>query len=87
MAEQRSPKPQVGGSSPSSRAENPEIYPMKQKIIDFFEDVVKEMKKVTWPTKEELINSTNVVIAVCIVMAVLAFVIDKGITSIFQGIF
>ncbi|MCK6603312.1 MAG: preprotein translocase subunit SecE [Ignavibacteriaceae bacterium] len=60
---------------------------MKQKIIDFFEDVVKEMKKVTWPTKEELLNSTNVVIAVCIVMAILAFVIDKGITTIFQGIF
>lgn len=87
MAEQRSPKPQVGGSSPSSRAENPGTDQMKQKIIDFFEDVVKEMKKVTWPTKEELLNSTNVVIAVCIVMAILAFVIDKGITTIFQGIF
>jgi len=60
---------------------------MKQKIIDFFEDVVKEMKKVTWPTKDELLNSTNVVIAVCVVMAILAFVIDKGITTIFQGIF
>ena len=27
---------------------------MKEKIIGFFEDVVKEMKKVTWPTKDEL---------------------------------
>ena len=43
---------------------------MKEKIIAFFQDVVKEMKKVTWPTKEELIESTKIVIVVCIVLAV-----------------
>ncbi len=32
---------------------------MKEKIIGFFEDVVKEMKKVTWPTKAELKESTT----------------------------
>ena len=31
---------------------------MKDKIIAFFQDVVKEMKKVTWPTKAELLEST-----------------------------
>ena len=30
------------------------LIDMKEKIINFVNDVVKEMKKVTWPTKEEL---------------------------------
>ncbi len=60
---------------------------MKDKIINFFQDVVKEMKKVTWPTKAELFESTKVVIIVCLVLAVFTYVIDLLITQVFQGIF
>jgi preprotein translocase subunit SecE len=60
---------------------------MKEKIITFFQDVVKEMKKVTWPTKEELIESTKIVIVVCIVLAVFTYVIDMIISQAFKGIF
>jgi len=60
---------------------------MKDKIINFFQDVVKEMKKVTWPTKAELFESTKVVIVVCLVLAVFTYVIDLLITQVFQGIF
>jgi preprotein translocase subunit SecE len=60
---------------------------MKDKIIAFFQDVVKEMKKVTWPTKEELIESTKIVIVVCIVLAVFTYVIDMIISQAFKGIF
>lgn len=60
---------------------------MKEKIIAFFEDVVKEMKKVTWPTKAELIESTKIVIVVCIVLAVFTYVIDIIINQAFKGIF
>lgn len=60
---------------------------MKDKIITFFQDVVKEMKKVTWPTKEELLESTKVVIVVCIILAVFTYVIDMIISQAFKGIF
>ncbi len=60
---------------------------MKDKIITFFQDVVKEMKKVTWPTKEELLESTKVVIVVCIVLALFTYVIDMIINRAFKGIF
>ena len=60
---------------------------MKEKIITFFQDVVKEMKKVTWPTKEELIESTKIVIVVCIVLAVFTYLIDMIISQAFKGIF
>lgn len=60
---------------------------MKDKIITFFQDVVKEMKKVTWPTKEELIESTKIVIVVCIILSVFTYVIDMIINQAFKGIF
>ncbi len=60
---------------------------MKEKIIKFFEDVVKEMKKVTWPTKDELVESTKIVIVVCIMLSGFAYVIDMLISQVISGIF
>jgi preprotein translocase subunit SecE len=60
---------------------------MKEKIINFFEDVVKEMKKVTWPTKAELFESTKIVIVVCIILAGFAYIIDMLISQVMKGIF
>jgi preprotein translocase subunit SecE len=60
---------------------------MKEKIIGFVNDVVKEMKKVTWPTKEELKESTTVVIIVCLLLAAFTYVIDMAISQIMKGIF
>ncbi|MCB9207276.1 MAG: preprotein translocase subunit SecE [Ignavibacteriales bacterium] len=60
---------------------------MKEKIIDFFNGVVKEMKKVTWPTKDELKESTVIVIVVCLILAAFTYAVDMSVTQIFQGIF
>jgi preprotein translocase subunit SecE len=60
---------------------------MKEKIIKFFEDVVKEMKKVTWPTKAELLESTKVVIVVCFILAGFTYGIDMLINQVIKGIF
>ena len=60
---------------------------MKEKIINFFNDVVKEMKKVTWPTTDELKESTVIVIVVCLVIAAFTYIIDMAIQQIIKGIF
>ena len=60
---------------------------MKDKIVNFFNDVVKEMKKVTWPTKAELKESTNIVIVTCLIIAAFTYFIDMVIAQIFKGIF
>ncbi len=49
---------------------------MREKIIGFFNDVVKEMKKVTWPTKNELKDSTNIVLIATLIMAVFVYAVD-----------
>ncbi len=49
---------------------------MRDKIIGFFDDVVKEMKKVTWPTKDELKDFTSVVLVATLIMAVFIYAVD-----------
>jgi preprotein translocase subunit SecE len=60
---------------------------MKDKIIGFVQDVVKEMKKVTWPTQAELKESTVVVIVVCLILAAFTYVIDMAVQLVFKGMF
>lgn len=59
---------------------------MKEKLIAFFQDAVKEMEKVTWPTREELFESTRVVIAVCILIAVFTWGVDFAVSKVLQAI-
>jgi len=59
---------------------------MKEKIIAFFQDAVKEMEKVTWPTREELMESTRVVIVVCLLIAVFTWVVDFAVSKVLQTI-
>jgi preprotein translocase subunit SecE len=59
---------------------------MKEKIIGFFTDVVKEMSKVTWPRKEELRESTMVVLVVCLLIAFFVAGVDMGVSRILEAI-
>jgi len=60
---------------------------MKEKIVNFFNDVVKEMKKVTWPTKDELKESTVIVIVTCLIIAAFTYFIDMIVAQLFKGLF
>ena len=48
----------------------------------FIEEVRVEMKKVSWPTKEQLKESTNVVIGVSLVITVIVFIMDNIVSSL-----
>jgi preprotein translocase subunit SecE len=60
---------------------------MVETIRSFFTDVNKEMKKVSWPTREQLQESTIVVVVTCLVIAGIVFVIDQGMTQVMSLIF
>jgi len=60
---------------------------MIDKIINFFQDIYKEMKKVSWPKKQELIESTKVVVITMLISSVFVYVIDKLISEILKAIF
>lgn len=55
---------------------------MIQRIKEFFREVKVEVKKVVYPTREELIGSTWVVIVAVIVVSVLLGVIDLGLSKL-----
>jgi len=59
---------------------------MKEKIINFFSDVAKEMDKVTWPSREELMESTKIVIIVTLLIAVFAWVVDFAVSKVLSAI-
>jgi preprotein translocase subunit SecE len=59
---------------------------MKEKIINFFTDVAKEMKKVTWPKKDELRETTVVVLAVCGVICVFVYLVDTVVSQAMKAI-
>ncbi len=46
------------------------------RVRDFYHEVMTEMSKVTWPTKEELKSSTTVVLWVLVVLAGVIYVYD-----------
>lgn len=59
---------------------------MKDKIINFFSDVTKEMKKVTWPKKEELRESTVIVLVSCLIIGAFVYLVDTIISGILTQI-
>ena len=59
---------------------------MKEKIIGFFTDVVKEMNKVTWPKKDDLRDSTMIVLVVCLIIAAFVYVVDTAVSGILRQI-
>ena len=59
---------------------------MKEKIIAFFTDVVKEMNKVSWPKKDDLRDSTVIVLIVCLIIAAFVYVVDTAVSGVLRGI-
>lgn len=59
---------------------------MKDKIINFFTDVAKEMDKVTWPSREELMESTKIVILVTLIISAFTWVVDFAVNEILKAI-
>ena len=54
------------------------------KVIQFFRESKAELKKVGWPTKDDVISSIKVVIVSTIVMAVVLGLLDISFTALFR---
>lgn len=55
---------------------------MGNKVKEFFREVKVEIKKVVYPSKDELIGSTWVVIVAVIVVSVFLGVVDLGLSKL-----
>ncbi|MGM0366579.1 MAG: preprotein translocase subunit SecE [Actinomycetota bacterium] len=52
------------------------IKQLPKKIAKFLKDVVRELKKVTWPTRKALLSYTAVVIVTILIFAVILGLFD-----------
>jgi preprotein translocase subunit SecE len=60
---------------------------MIAKIKKYSNEIVGEMKKVSWPTKQQLRESTIVVIVMTGIITLFTFVIDEIMTVVIKTIF
>lgn len=58
-----------------------------ERIKKFLKEVYAELRKVTWPTKDELIGSTIVTIVVSLVVALFIGIVDRILTLVVRSIF
>ncbi len=55
-----------------------------KRIIQFFKDSFAELKKVTWPSREEVLASTKVVIIMILLIALVLGIFD---ILLYQGLY
>ncbi len=80
MVERRTPNPGVGGSNPSwpaiSLNKSGKEIEVFNKIKLFFKEVKNELKKVIFPSRDEVIDSTKVVVVLVLIIAIFLGGID-----------
>ena len=54
------------------------------KVTQFFKESRAELKKVVWPTKEDVLSSIKVVIISTIIVAVVLGLLDLGFSELFR---
>lgn len=59
----------------------------KKRRFAFVTDVIAELRKVAWPTRQETIRLTLIVIGVCVVMGALLGAIDYGFSELVAKVF
>ncbi len=55
---------------------------MLNKVKEFFREVKVEVKKVAFPSKDELIGSTWVVIITVLIVSIFLGIVDLGLTKL-----
>ena len=51
-------------------------------IAGFFKGIVSDIKKVTWPTKKQVVSNTLSVLAFCLVVGAIIWLSDLGLDAL-----
>ena len=54
------------------------------KVFQFIKESKAELKKVVWPTKDDVISSIKVVLVSTVIVAVILGALDLGFTQLFR---
>ena len=56
-------------------------------IQEYFQNVISEMKKVNWPSRDELVSSTLVTLVATVIISGLIFIADQAISATLEFIY
>jgi preprotein translocase subunit SecE len=59
----------------------------KKRRFAFFTDIVSELRKVIWPTRQETLRLTLIVIGLCLIMGLVLGVLDYGFSELVAKVF
>ena len=60
----------------------PQVNQPKKRRFTFFADIVTELRKVVWPTRQETLRLSLIVIGLCLVMGLLLGLLDYGFSEL-----
>lgn len=56
----------------------------RKNLVKFFKEVRSELKKVIWPSKTQLRNNTFTVLACCLIVGAIIWIVDEGLTVLIK---
>jgi preprotein translocase subunit SecE len=60
----------------AENARTSKLANFQKKFVRFFKDIRTELKKVIWPTRKQLTNSTISVLLICLLVGIVIWVSD-----------
>ena len=60
---------------------------MFEKIKKYLKETAAELRKMTWPTKDELIGSTIVTVVVSLILAIFIGIVDRILLMIIHQVY
>ncbi len=60
---------------------------MANKAADYIGEVQKEMRKVSWPSRQELISNTTITLVASFVFALMIFGVDTVISRVLELVY
>ena len=55
-----------------------------KELIQFFKDSKEELKKVTWPDREEVTSYTVVVVVALVIFSIFLWLVDTGLMALIR---
>jgi preprotein translocase subunit SecE len=56
----------------------------RKNLVKFFKEVRSELKKVIWPSRTQLRNNTFTVLACCLIVGAIIWVVDFGLGEVIK---
>ena len=56
-----------------------------KKVISYIQEVLVELKKVSWPKRNDVIQLLSLVIAISAVVAIFVGIVDFGLTKLLEN--